>query len=111
MTQSRDLKKKWIRGALLLTAIAGCQSGAPTGDIKDDVGSNPDIVEALADLPDAEVLQYSADGAVPQFVVGELGKIDPGQSAGLALDDHALRAALPPILKLFRLENKDLLLT
>jgi vibriolysin len=110
MTQSRDLKKKWIRGALLLTAIAGCQSGAPTGDIKDDVGSNPDIVEALADLPDAEVLQYSADGAVPQFVVGELGKIDPGQSAGLALDDHALRAALPPILKLFRLENKDLVL-
>jgi vibriolysin len=110
MTQSRDLKKKWIHGALLVAAVAGCQSGAPTGEAKDDQGSNQDIVEALADLPDAEVLQYSADGAVPQFVVGELGKIDASQEAGLVVDDRALRAALPPILKLFRLENKDLVL-
>ncbi len=110
MTQSRDLKKKWIRGALLVAAMAGCQSGAPTGEAKDDSGANQDIVEALAELPEAEVLQYSADGAVPQFVVGELGKIDPTQETGLVLDDRALRAALPPILKVFRLEAKDLVL-
>jgi vibriolysin len=108
MMQRRDTKKKWIRGALLIAAVAACDSGAPTEETKDDTGGNQDVIEALAALPEAEVLQYSPDGAIPQFVRGELGKIDPSQPAGLIADDSALRAALPPILKAFRLENKDL---
>src|SRR6185503_11521676 len=101
--------KKWIRGALLMAALSACQSGAPTGEAKDDPAGNQDIVEALAQLPEVEVLQYSADG-VPQFIRGELGKIDSAQSFGLVADDSSLRSALPPILKVFRLENKDLVL-
>ena len=108
MKQPRDTKKKWARGALILVAITACDSSAPTGEPKDDSGGNQDIIEALAALPEVEVLQYSPDGAIPQFVRGELGKIDLLQPAGMIANDSALRAALPPILKVFRLENKDL---
>src|SRR5262245_59003107 len=108
MTQSRDLKKLWIRGALLAAALAGCQSGAPTGEPKDDPGGNQDIVDALADLPEAEVLLYGPDG-VPQFVVGAMGQFSLAQTSLIA-DDRNLRDALPPILKVFRLENKDIVL-
>ncbi len=104
MTQT---KKQWIRGALLAAALAACQSGAPTGEPKDDPEGTQDIVEALAALPEAEVLEYSADG-IPQYVVGHLGEIDASQPEGLIADDRSLRASLPPVLKVFRLENKDL---
>jgi vibriolysin len=102
------LKKHWVRGALLLAALSACQSGAPTGEQKDDPTGNQDIAEALQELPEAQVLQYSQDG-VPQLVVGELGKIDPAQDSLIA-GDSSLRPALPPILKLFRLESKDVTL-
>ncbi|HWO17605.1 MAG TPA: M4 family metallopeptidase [Kofleriaceae bacterium] len=97
-----------MRGALLVAAMAACQSSGPN-EPKDDLNANPDIVEAMAAMPEARVLQTSDDG-VPQFIVGELGKIDASQEAGLLANDSSLRAALPPILKAFRLENKDLLL-
>jgi vibriolysin len=100
---------KWIRGALLVAAMAGCQSNTNTGDPKDDSGSTQDISDALAQLPEAEVLMYSADG-LPQYIVGDLGRIEAAQDTGLIATDHTLRAALPPILKAFRLENKDLIL-
>ncbi|HWO24397.1 MAG TPA: pre-peptidase C-terminal domain-containing protein [Kofleriaceae bacterium] len=118
MTQGRTAKKKWVRGALLVAAIAGCQS-PPADDLEDrprgatgatgatESQDAQDITNALAQLPEAEVLQYSADG-VPQFVVGELGKIAAEPAAGLTASDASLRAALPAILKVFRLENKDL---
>jgi Zn-dependent metalloprotease len=101
-------KKKWIRGALLMAALGACQSGAPTGEPKDDPEGTQDIADALAELPEAEVLQYSDDG-MPQFVVGTLGQIDASQES-LVADDASLRSALPPILKVFRLEPKDLVL-
>jgi vibriolysin len=109
MTQRRTWKA-WARGALLVAAVAGCQS-SPTDDFKDRPPGNQDITSALAQLPEAQVLQYSADG-VPQFIVGELGRIAPApaQDARLTTGDAALRAALPPILKAFRLTNEDLLL-
>jgi vibriolysin len=107
MTQT-DLKKNWIRGALLAAALVGC--GDPTEQTKNDTGnSNEDIQEALAKLPEAQVLQTSTDG-IPQFVVGDLGRIDMVQDVGLIAGDASLRSALPPILKLFRLENDDLVL-
>ncbi|HWU86836.1 MAG TPA: hypothetical protein VN253_06160, partial [Kofleriaceae bacterium] len=78
MTQ-RQFTKKFMRGALLMAAIAACDSGTPDGQPKDDPTGNSDIVEALNQLPEAQVLMYSADG-VPQYIVGELGKIDPTQT-------------------------------
>ncbi|HWU87995.1 MAG TPA: M4 family metallopeptidase, partial [Kofleriaceae bacterium] len=76
---------------------------------KDDPTGNSDIVEALNQLPEAQVLMYSADG-VPQYIVGELGKIDPTQTDALIAADGRLRPALAPILKAFRLSNDNLAL-
>jgi vibriolysin len=115
MTISTD-PKNWILSALLATVVAGCQSTEP----KDDPAGNQDIEAALAALPEASVLLASDDG-VPQYVVGELGKIDPAHDVGLgaadtagaadAADaDRALRPALPPILKAFRLSAEELVL-
>jgi len=104
MTQTRTAKM--MRGALLAAAMAACQSGGPN-EPTDDLNANPDVAEALAAMPEARVLQTAADD-VPQFVVGELGKIEAMREAGLVASDASLRAALPPILRAFRLENKDL---
>lgn len=108
MTQSL-FTNKLIRGALLATAIAACDSGAPTGEAKDDPTGNTDIVEALAQMPDATVLSYTDDG-LPTFIIGVLGTIDPTQTDGLLASDGRLRPALTPILKAFRLTNDDLVL-
>ncbi|HWO23973.1 MAG TPA: M4 family metallopeptidase [Kofleriaceae bacterium] len=99
--------KHWIRGALLAAAVAGCQSPEP----KDDPAGDRDIEAALAALPEARVLMASADG-VPQYIVGELGTIDPAHEVGLgaAGDDRALRSALPPILEALRLSSEALVL-
>ena len=102
---TRHVSKTWIRGALLATAVAGCQLEEP----RDDPAGNGDIAAALAALPEATVLLHAEDG-VPQFVVGELGKIDPAHEAGPIAGDRALRAALPPILAAFRLSSEDLVL-
>jgi vibriolysin len=109
MTKNQYQKQKWVRGALLGAVLAACQSDAPLDEPQGVSEGTQDIAEALARLPEANVLQSSADG-VPQFIVGDLGRIDPTHEAGLARDDRALRAALPPILKAFRLEDKDLVL-
>jgi vibriolysin len=104
---AKTAKRSWIRGALLVAALAACQSGGPTD--KDGATGNEDVVEALAALPEAEVLMSSADG-VAQFVRGDLGRVDASHQDALTGSDASLRAALPPILKAFRLENEDLVL-
>ena len=60
MTQTRTAKRRWIRGALLVATLAACQAGGP--DEPKDSKGNEDVAEALAALPEAEVLQSSADG-------------------------------------------------
>jgi vibriolysin len=102
--------KKWISGALLAAAVAGCSTAGDGDNGNGDRADNTDIQSALAALPEASVLLYSPDGVVPQYIVGDLGKISAAQDAGLVASDTNLRAALPPILKAFRLENKDLFL-
>jgi vibriolysin len=92
-----------------MAAIAACDSGTPDGQPKDDPNGNQDIVEALNALPDATVLLYNDDGT-PQFIAGELGKIDATQMDALIANDARLRPALTPILKAFRLTNDDLVL-
>jgi vibriolysin len=105
MTQMRTAKRQWIRGALLVATMAACQSGDPN-EPKDTKG-NEDVVEALAALPEAEMLASSADG-VAQIVQGDLGRVEASHQDSLLGSDASLREALPPILKAFRLENKDL---
>ena len=104
---TRPDPKHWMCGVLLAAAVAGCQSAEPL----EEPAGNQDIEAALAALPEASVLLASSDG-VPQFLVGELGKIDPAHEvgAGAAGDDRALRPALPPILKALRLSVEDLAL-
>jgi len=93
---------------LVVAVMVGCQSLAIDGPKGEPQGSQ-DIIESLAQLPDVQVLQYSADG-VPQFIVGNLGRVDVIHEAGLLASDASLRAAMEPILKVFRLEGKDLVL-
>jgi vibriolysin len=96
---------KWIRGALLVATMAACQSGDPN-EQKDPQG-NEDVVEALAALPEAEMLMASPDG-VAQIVRGDLGRVEAAHQDALAGSDASLRDAMAPALKAFRLENKDL---
>jgi vibriolysin len=88
--------------------MAACNSG-PDLNTKDDPGGTQDIADALAQLPEAQVLQYSADG-IPQFIVGDLGRVGDAQESSLVAGDSSLRTAMEPLLKAFRLENKDLVL-
>ncbi|HWO17607.1 MAG TPA: pre-peptidase C-terminal domain-containing protein [Kofleriaceae bacterium] len=90
-----------------MAALAGCQSG----DLHEQGGAkgNEDVIEALAALPEAELLMSSADG-VAQFVRGDLGRIDASHNDVRGGSDASLRAALPPILRAFRLANEDLTL-
>ncbi|HWO17608.1 MAG TPA: M4 family metallopeptidase [Kofleriaceae bacterium] len=88
--------------------MAACQPGG-LDETKGDPEGTEDVAEALAALPEARVLQTAADG-VPQFIVGELGRVEAPHQDALTGSDASLRAALPPILKAFRLENEDLTL-
>ncbi|HWU86541.1 MAG TPA: pre-peptidase C-terminal domain-containing protein [Kofleriaceae bacterium] len=67
------------------------------------------MVEAIAQLPEATVLMSSADG-VPQYIVGDLGKVDPTHLDDQLAADQRIRPALAPLLKAFRLRTDDLVL-
>ncbi|HEU5055637.1 MAG TPA: M4 family metallopeptidase [Kofleriaceae bacterium] len=62
-----------------------------------------DIATALAALPEAEVLQSTADG-VPMYIRGELGKVGDAQMD----DDTSLRPNLAPVLATMRLHTDDM---
>ena len=105
MTSRRNLCK-----TLLMVAIAGCAPNAPSGsDPKNDPDNMDDVAEALAALPDAEVLMHAPDG-MPTFIVGELAKIGEMQFEDAIAADNALRAQLGPVLKVFRLTTSDIAL-
>ena len=101
------MTNKWIRGALLVAALTGCQADAINNGAPKDEGA-ADIADALSQLPEATVQQYSVDG-LPQFIVGDLGRVDMSQQS-LVASDAPVRAAIAPLLKAFRLEDKDLVL-
>ena len=77
--------------ALLVATMAACQSSGPNGP-KDALRGNEDVVDTLAALLEAEMPMSSTDGA-PQFIVGEFGKIDTAQDAGLVASDASLACA------------------
>ena len=68
-----------------------------------------DIADALAALPDAQVLMHAPDG-MPTYVVGELAKVGDMQIDDAIAADSVLRPQLGPVLKVFRLTTNDLAL-
>src|SRR5436190_12914751 len=89
--------------------LAGCQYGAPS---ESDTRRDPipdDIADALAALPEAQVLMATDDG-VPTYVIGELAKVGAMQIDDAATADRTLRPQLAPVLKLMRLAPTDLAL-
>ena len=104
-------RSRWsFRTALLLT-IAACNPltiGTP-GE-KDDPDAPPvpdDVTDALKQLPDATVIEWTPDG-LPMFIVGEMAKVGSMQADDMIAAQQALEPALPPILKPFRLATADL---
>jgi len=106
-------RSQWFRGALLVAlTIAGCSENTPTGsdEQKDDPAGTPDdIAEALAQLPEAQVLMATPDG-VPTYIVGELAKVGDMQIDDARAADGVLRPQLATVLKTMRLTTSDLVL-
>jgi vibriolysin len=100
---SRPLSRLAVALALVLNACATGDSDPPK--VEDPSRTADDVADALAALPDAEVLQFTADG-VPLYIRGELGKIGDAQSD----DDSSLRPALAPVLAPFLLEVDNMIL-
>ncbi len=97
-----------LKLSLLISIAAGCQQGAPGGgESKDDRTDLSDSDSALAQLPEATVIETHADG-LPRFVIGELAKVGSTQMDDPAAADVALRGSLTPVLAVFRLTNDDL---
>jgi len=97
---------------LAAAALSACGPTTPDGsddsDTKDD-GVPTDVAFALAQLPDAHVLAYTADG-LPTYIVGEMAKVGAVQTDDLIAAQAALAPALPALLAPFRLRTSDLVL-
>jgi vibriolysin len=91
-----------VVGVAVAAALFGC---GPT--IVGDKDSTEDIDDALAALPNAEVLAYTFDG-VPLYIVGEMAKVGAMQTDDPTAADQALRPMLAPVLAPFRLSEGDL---
>src|SRR4051812_10967062 len=88
-------------------ALSACGPTTPDGgddsDTKDD-GVPTDVAFALAQLPDAHVLAYTADG-LPTYIIGEMAKVGAVQTDDLIAAQSALAPALPALLAPFRLRT------
>src|SRR5512139_1918753 len=100
-----------LRKSLLIAlSVAGCSPNAPSGsDPKSDPETMDDVADALAALPEAQVLMTAPDG-MPTYVIGELAKVGDMQSDDAIAADGVLRSHLAPVLKVFRLTTTDLAL-
>ena len=94
---------------IVLTLLAGCEANVD-GWTKEDPGGTDDVHDALAALPNAEVLEWTPDG-LPTYIVGEMMKVGVMQSDDPIASDTALRGQLSPVLAPFRLHTTDLVLT
>ncbi|HSD90092.1 MAG TPA: hypothetical protein VLB44_21320, partial [Kofleriaceae bacterium] len=93
---------------IVLTVLAGCEANVD-GWTKEDPGGTDDVHDALAALPNAEVLEWTPDG-LPTYIVGEMMKVGAMQSDDPIASDSALRDQLTPVLAAFRLHTTDLVL-
>lgn len=91
--------------AAVLATLAACAGAAPPE--KEDTDVADDVEDALAALPDAEVLHRTFDG-LPTYIVGELGKAGAMQMDDGLAADQAMRPALAPILAAFRMTTADI---
>jgi vibriolysin len=105
--RSRRLIQAMV-GVVAAVSLAACGPEWSRGD-DEGHGSNNDVNDALALLPNAEVLEWTADG-LPKFIVGELIKVGEQQIDDAAAADAALRPQLAPVLAPFRLVAADLVL-
>jgi vibriolysin len=92
---------QFSKALFAITLFAGCEANVD-GWTKEG-GENEDVAEALAQFPEASVLEWTADG-LPQYIVGEMMKVGAMQSDDPIASDAALRPALVPVLKAFRLD-------
>src|SRR5262245_15866391 len=91
---------KWL--LIAITTLAGCNANVD-GWTKDDPNQTPDdVAEALAAMPEARVIEWTADG-LPMYIVGEMVKMGAMQSDDPLASDTTLRGALIPVLRPFRL--------
>src|SRR6266545_1776450 len=100
-------RPQFSKSLIAIVALAGCDANVD-GWAKEDPEPN-DVADALAQLPDATVLEWTADG-LPMYIVGEMLKVGPMQSDDPASSDAALRPTLPLVLAPFRLKTTDLAL-
>src|SRR5690606_1596298 len=100
-------RRQLSKTLLAITVIAGCDANVD-GWTKDD--PTPDDVEdALAQFPEAQVIEWTADG-LPMYIVGEMVKVGEMQSDDAIESDTLLRPAITPVLAAFRLQNDDIAL-
>src|SRR5512138_1248199 len=91
----------------VLAACAGTKDDdSPAAGGVGEPHTPADVAGAVAALPEAEVVQSTADG-VPQFIQGDLGKVGQVQTEDRIAADLQLRTALSPALAPFRLSAAD----
>src|SRR6187549_2716804 len=93
-----------FKSLIAITLFAGCNATVE-GQTKEG-GDNDDVSDALAQYPEAQVIEWTADG-LPMYIVGEMMKVGAMQSDDPIASDAALRPAVAPVLKAFRLDAAD----
>src|SRR5262245_56531264 len=107
-------RRTTVRGSLLLAAsLLGCHS-PDVGEIEphpdsDTTGIPADVSDALAQLPDAQVLESTDDG-IPTFIIGTLAQVGQFQNDNADAASAAIMPMLPKVLAPMRLTTGDLAL-
>jgi vibriolysin len=107
-------RRTTVRGALVFAAsLIGCHS-PDVGEIEphpdsDTTGIPADVSDALAQLPDAQVLESTDDG-IPTFIIGTLAQVGQFQNDNADAASAAIMPMLPKVLAPMRLTTGDLAL-
>jgi len=107
---ARMMSRRTVRGVVIVAAsLVGC-GPTPIDEPKDDSSGIPlDVAEALAQLPDAQVLSSTADG-LPTYIIGELVQVGAMQTDDAVAASAQLMPMLPKVLAPMRLTTGDLAL-
>jgi vibriolysin len=101
------MMRRLRQAPFIALTLAACSPNAPSGSEPKDDDDMSDVQQALAALPEAQVLMSAPDG-MPTYVVGELAKVGDMQIDDAVQADNVLRPQLTGILKVFRLSPNDL---
>ncbi|MDX2086569.1 MAG: M4 family metallopeptidase [Kofleriaceae bacterium] len=94
-----------LRSASIATLIASCTTGCQSQPPPID----KDVDAALADLPNANIIQRTDDG-MPSFITGTLAYLGVPLSGSDADVERELRGVLSPVIAPFHLRVSDLVL-